>query len=78
MPIQYWCRVAFSASHRKGFCDPIGSTTNWQTARASHQHRYTQQILTPDFYEFSHENIHGIKYFYVSQVEITETETEIK
>jgi hypothetical protein len=45
-----------------------------QAARANLQCPYDKQILIPkDLYEFAQENIHGIKYFYVSH--ITETET---
>jgi hypothetical protein len=43
------------------------------------QHPYIKQILTPkDFYECAQENFHGMKYFYVLQVHIIETERELK
>jgi hypothetical protein len=65
----------FATSHGKSPSDAAGGTTKWQTARASLQCPYDKQTLTPKgFYEFAQENIHGIKNFYVSQVDITETE----
>jgi hypothetical protein len=65
-------------SNVKSPCDAVGGTTKWQAARASLQHPYDKQILTPKyFYEFAQENIHGIKYFYMSEVNITETETDV-
>jgi hypothetical protein len=40
---------------------------------------YDAQILSPkDFYEFAEENIHGVEYFYMSQVDITQNETELE
>jgi hypothetical protein len=69
----------FATSHGKSPCAAISGTTKRQAARASLQCPYDKRILTPkDFYEFAQENIHGIKYFYLSQVDITETETELK
>jgi hypothetical protein len=65
----------FATSHGKSPCDAVGGTTKRQAARSSLQHSYDKQILTSkDFYEFAQENIHGLKYFCVSQVNITETE----
>jgi hypothetical protein len=40
---------------------------------------YDKQILTArDFYGLAQEGIYEIKYFYVSRVDITETEVEAK
>lgn len=59
----------FVPSHGKGPCNTDGGITNLQTARASVQCSYDKQILTPtDFHEFAQENIHEIKYFYVSHI----------
>jgi hypothetical protein len=60
-------RHFFATSHVKGPCDVVSSTRKWQTARPNLQHPYDKQILTPkDFNEFAKENIHGIKYLYMS------------
>jgi hypothetical protein len=60
-------------SHYKDLCDAVGSTTKSQITEAL-QRSYCEQIVTPkDFYEFGQDSFHGIKYFYVKQVDITET-----
>lgn len=59
-------RHFFDTNHVKCPRD-VGSTTKWQTATPNLHNPYDKQTLTPkDFYKFAKENIHGIKYLYVS------------
>jgi hypothetical protein len=69
--------IFFAISHDKSPCDTDGGTTKQLAARAGFQHPHNKQILAPKgFYESAQENIHGIKYFYVSEVHITETKLQ--
>jgi hypothetical protein len=55
-------------------CDAVTGTTLRRQAEK------VDSILTIniDFYAFAQENIHGIRQFCMSQVEVTETESELK
>jgi hypothetical protein len=60
------------ASHCKDLCDVAVGTTKLQITKTL-QHPYCEQFVTlKDFYEFRQDSFHGIKYFYVKQVNIKE------
>ncbi len=51
----------FATSHEKGPSDGIGGTIKREATKASLQHPYHDQILTPQkLYEFTRSNLHGI------------------
>lgn len=57
-------------------CDGIGGTVKRLVAQASLQATTTHQILTPrQLFDWSVENIHGIKFFFVSTDDIQQHET---
>ena len=65
----------FATSHGKSPCDGIGGTVKRLVARASLQAIVDHHILTPnEMYEWSHKNIEGIKFYYVSAEDIKENE----
>lgn len=69
----------FATAHGKNACDGVGGTTKRETARASLQRPYKQQILTPQqFFEFCDKNLSGIKYMFVGAEEVEQNERDLK
>ena len=65
----------FATAHGKNACDGVGATTKRETARASLQRPYKEQIMTiQQFFEFCDEHIQGIKYILVKEEEIEQGE----
>ena len=61
----------FSAtSHGKSACDGLGGTVKRLAARASLQHPYEHQIITPfQLYQWAMENVPGVHFCYCSTEE---------
>ena len=58
----------FGPGHGKSPCDDIGGVTKRRVANASLQRPLEGQRLTPeDFFKFCEENIHGIKYLFITE-----------
>jgi hypothetical protein len=62
----------FATSHGKNACDGVGGTVKREAAKASLQATVTGHILTPrDLYEWSQSHILNIKFFFISNEEVT-------
>lgn len=69
----------FATAHGKNACDGVGGTTKRETARASLQRPYKEQIMTTQqFFDFCNENIQGIKYVLVTEEEIKRGEVNLR
>lgn len=69
----------FATAHGKNACDGVGGTTKRETARASLQRPYKEQILTPQqFFEFCDKNLSGIKYMFVGAEEVEQNEIDFE
>jgi hypothetical protein len=63
----------FGTSHGKSPCDGIRGTRKRLAARASLQHPYENQILTPkNLFNFCNDNTDRIKFFFISKEEVEE------
>lgn len=61
----------FATSHGKSPCDGLGGTTKRLVARASLQATLEDQILNPhQMFEWADQNIHGIKFIFVSNDDV--------
>lgn len=69
----------FATSHGKSPCDGIGGTVKRLVARASLQATNCNQILTAsNMFQWSHKNIKGVQFLFVSSEDISQHEKDFK